>query len=237
MAAPVEPACATRRLCGCDHTNIARCDATFNPSVGVLPARGTVSRRPIGLAVGGHMRVHAAHVPCAWAASSEPSRNGRPRHRNEHNKFSERHRWEVVGQTRPEDALPRSGSQGDQGYLPVQSDAAAQPYRRGEANANTDHGRRHHHVRHRRAHRDRPKQAKQPLDRNAHTSLWTIGSVFLSRRPPRSGYVTSSRACSHGPDERALFPFPLVHPAVKGRRVPDYPFPPLLTKIRMMRFK
>ena len=81
------------------------------------------------------------------------------------------------------------------------------------------------------------KTTKQPLDRKAHTSLWTIGSVFLSRRPPRSGYVNSSRACSHGPDERALFPFPLVHPAVKGRRVPDYPFPPLLTKIRMMRFK
>jgi TolB-like protein len=54
---------AYQRRCVGATTQIARCDATFNPSVGFLPTRGTVSRRLIGLDVGGYLRVHAARVP------------------------------------------------------------------------------------------------------------------------------------------------------------------------------
>ena len=69
------------------------------------------------------------------------------------------------------------------------------------------------------------KTTKQPLDRKAHTSLWTIGSVFLSRRPPRSGHVNSSPACSPGPDEGAPFLFPSCSPGRKGTPSAGSPLP------------
>jgi len=103
--------------------------------------------------------------------------------------------------------------------------AAAQPYRRGEANADTDHGRRHHHVRHPRAHQDRPKQ---PNNHSTGKPIQVCGpSVPFSFPDGRQDLVTLTVPPRALPDQtRApLFSFPLVHPAVKGRRVPDHPLP------------